>query len=54
MRYLKKRSYNSRELDEESIKTKFENSSRILDDILNSQRASSDRSGLGFNKEKKP
>ena len=41
-------------LDEGSIKSKFENSSRILDDILNSQRASSDRFGLGFNKEKKP
>ena len=43
-----------KKLDEGSIKSKFENSSRILDDILNSQRASSDRSGLGFNKEKKP
>ena len=31
----------------------FENSSRIIDDILNSQRESSDRSGLGFNKENK-
>ena len=41
-------------LDEESIKSKFENSSRILDDILNSKSASGDRSGLGFNKEKKP
>ena len=32
---------------------KFKNSSKILDDILNSQRSSSDRSGLGFVKEKK-
>ena len=38
----------------EAIKSKFENSSRILDDILNSQRSSSDRSGLGFSKENKP
>ena len=43
-----------RNLDEESIKSKFENSSRILDDILSSQRPSSDRSSLGFIKEKKP
>ena len=43
-----------KKLDEEFVKSKFENSSRILDDILNSQRASSDRSGFGFNKEKKP
>ena len=43
-----------KKLDEGSIKSKFENSSRILDDILNSQRSSSDRSGLGLNKEKKP
>ena len=41
-------------IDEGSIKSKFENSSRIIDDILNNQRSSSDRSGLGFNKEKKP
>ena len=43
-----------RNLDEGSIKSKFENSSRILDDIMSSQRPSSDRSGLGFVKEKKP
>ena len=43
-----------KKLDEGSIKSKFENISRILDDILNNQRASSDRSDLGFNKEKKP
>ena len=43
-----------RNLDEGSIKSKFENISRILDDILSSQRASGDRCGLGFIKEKKP
>ena len=43
-----------RKLDEESIKSKFENRSRILDDILSSQRPSGDRSSLGFVKEKKP
>ena len=43
-----------RKIDEGSIKSKFQNSSRILDDILSSQRPSSDRSGLGFVKEKKP
>ena len=37
-----------RNLDEESIKSKFENSSRILDDILSNQIPSSDRSYLGF------
>ena len=42
-----------RNLDEEVIKSKFENSSRILDEILSSQRPSGDRSGLGFIKEKK-
>ena len=42
-----------KKLDEGSIKSKFENSSRILNDILNIQRTSSGRSGLGFNKEKK-
>ena len=43
-----------RKLDDGSIKSKFENSSRILDDILSSQRPSSDRSSLGFVKEKNP
>ena len=43
-----------RKLDEGYIKLKFENSSRILDEILSSQIPSSDRSGLGFVKEKKP
>ena len=42
-----------KKLDEGSIKSKFENSSRILDDILSSQRPSGDRSGLGFVKEKR-
>ena len=41
-----------RKLDEESIKSKFENNSRILDDILSIQIPSSE-SGLGFIKEKK-
>ena len=41
-----------RNLDEGSIKSNFENSSRILDDILSSQIPSSDISGLGFVKEK--
>ena len=43
-----------RKLDEGSIKSKFENSSRILDDILSSQKPSNDKFGLGFVKEKKP
>ena len=43
-----------KKLDEGSIKSKFENNSRILDGILSSQRPSSDRSGLGFVKEKNP
>ena len=43
-----------RELDEGSIKSKFENNSRILDDILRGQKPSNDKSGLGFVKEKKP
>ena len=43
-----------RKLDEESIKSKFENSSRILDDILSIQIPSSDMYGLGFIEEKKP
>ena len=43
-----------RKIDEGSIKSKFENSSRIIDDILSSQRPSGDKSSLGFVKEKKP
>ena len=39
------------ELDEESIKSRYENSSRTLDEILSVQRPSSDKSGLGFDKE---
>ena len=39
-----------RKLDEGSIKSKFENSSRIIDEIL----PSGDRFGLGFIKENKP
>ena len=41
-------------VDEKFIKSNFKNSSKILDDILNSQRSFSDRSSLGFIKEKKP
>ena len=43
-----------KKLDEESIKSKFENNSRTLDEILNIQRPSSNKYGLGFDKEKKP
>ena len=43
-----------KKLDEEYIKSKFENNSRTLDEILSVQRPSSDKSGLGFDKEKKP
>ena len=39
---------------EEYIKTKFENSSKTLDDILSSQRPSRDKYGLGYDKEKNP
>ena len=41
-------------LDEEVIKSKFENNSKLLDDILRSQRPSSDKSGLGYDKAKNP
>ena len=41
-------------LDEESAQAKFENSSNILDDILNRQKTSSDKIGLGYDKGKKP
>ena len=41
-----------RNLDEGSIKSKFENISRIIDDIMSSQRPSGDRYGFGFIKEK--
>ena len=43
-----------KKVDEESIKSKFENSSKTLDNILSSQRTSRDKSGLGYNKENKP
>ena len=40
-------------LDEEYIKSKFENNSRTLYEIRSVQRPSSDKYGLGFDKEKK-
>ena len=43
-----------KKLDEKFVQAKFENNSRTLDDILSSQRPSSDKSGLGYDKEKKP
>ena len=43
-----------KKIDEEYIKSKFENNSRILYEILNNQRPSSNISGLGFNKENNP
>ena len=39
-----------KKLDEESNKTKFENSSKILDDILRIQTPSRDKYGLGYDK----
>ena len=41
-----------KKLDEESIKSSFENNSRNLDEILSVQIPSSDKSGLGFHKGK--
>ena len=41
-------------LDEEAIKSKFENDSKVLDDILSSQISSGDKSSLGYEKAKKP
>ena len=41
-------------IDEKQIKSKFHNSSRILDDILSSQRSSNDKTGVGYDKVKKP
>ena len=38
-------------LDEESIKSNFENGSRTLDEILSVQRPSCDKYGLGFDKQ---
>ena len=37
-------------LDEEPLISKFENKSKTLDDILNSQILSSDKTRLGYNK----
>ena len=41
-----------KKLDEDSIKSKFENSTKTLDDNLSMQRPSSDKNGLGYGKEK--
>ena len=43
-----------KKLDEESIKSKFENGSRNLDKILSVEIPSSNKYGLGLVKEKKP
>ena len=40
-----------KKLDEETIKTKFENSSNILDDILRSLKLSNHKNGLGYDNE---
>ena len=40
-------------MDEESIKTKFENNSKNLDDILSSQISSRDKIGLGYDNKMK-
>ena len=40
-------------LDEEAIKETFENNSMILDDILRSQKPSNDKTGLGYENERK-
>ena len=40
-------------VDEKYITSKFENNSRILDDILSSQRPSNGKTGLGYDKVKK-
>ena len=40
-------------VDEEYIKSNFENNSRTLDEILSVQRPSSNKTGLGYDKEKK-
>ena len=41
-----------KKLDEETIKTKFENSSKILYDVLRSQKPSNDKTGLGYDNER--
>ena len=43
-----------KKMGEEYIKSRFENNSRTLDEILSVQRPSSDKYGLGFDKEKNP
>ena len=43
-----------KKLDEKFVQSKLENSSKNLDDISSTQRPSSDKSGLGDDKEKKP
>ena len=46
--------YLRKKFDEEYIKSKFENNSKTLYDILNSQRPSRDKYGLGYDKAKNP
>ena len=41
-------------VDEKCIKSKFENNSMILNDILSSQISSNNKIGLGYDKEKEP
>ena len=41
-------------LNEETIESKFENNSKVLDDILSRQRPSSYKSSLGYDKAKNP
>ena len=41
-----------KKLDEKSLNSRYENSSRTLDEILSVQRPSSDKSRLGFDKKK--
>ena len=40
------------ELEKENKQSKFENSSKILDDILNSQRSSNDKTWLWYDQKK--
>ena len=37
-----------RKLEKEDIQSKFENNSKILNNILSSQRSSNDKTGLGY------
>ena len=41
-------------MNEDSVKSKFQNSSKILDNIPNNQRTPDNKIGLGYNKEEKP